>query len=185
MTRNFLAPLRDALGRASQFGYTSLSQLERHTLLFWELILIYAGDGISLNLLSLRMPNQICIADACSHGMGGFSCNSGRAWQFPIPTRLQNKRHINFLEFLACITAQLLEIFENRSQPGDCFLGRGDNTTSMGWLHHSNFTNPDKSILPGLSRYYAGSIIANEVCTYSQWIAGTANNPTNMLSQDF
>ena len=182
MTRNFLAPLRDALGQASQFGYTSLSQLERHTLLFWELILIYAGDGISLNLLSLRMPNQICIADACSHGMGGFSCNSGRAWQFSIPTRLQNKRHINFLEFLSCITTQLLEIFENRSRPGDCFLGQGDNTTSMGWLHHSNFTNPNKSILAGLSQYYVRSIIANKVCTYSQWIARTANNPAYMLS---
>ena len=117
--------------------------------------------------------------------MGGFCCNSGRAWRMHIPVQSRHLWHINFLEFLACIITQLLEIFEGRTKPGDCLLARGDNTSSMGWLHKSNFEQHNKQIFAGLARYYAGSIMANELCTYSQWQAGEINNPADALSRNF
>jgi hypothetical protein len=140
---------------------------------------------VSLNLITLRSPNQITLSDACDFGLGGFSCNSGRAWRFHIPPELQHKRQINFLEYLACIIAQLLEIYENRARPGDCFLGRGDNTSSMGWLESSNFDPSDQAAHAGLARYYAGTMIANEVCSYSEWQAGKLNTPADDLSRLF
>ena len=140
---------------------------------------------MSLNLTTLRYPNQITVSDACGYGLGGFSCNSGRAWRFYIPPWLQGKRQINYLEFLACIIAQLVEIYEGRTRPGDCILGRGDNTASMGWLERSNFAKEDQIAHGGMARYYAGSMIANEICSYSEWQAGKENSPADDLSRCF
>ena len=185
ITRHFLASIRTAQYRAQKYRFTRLSAEEKHTLRFWKLILKYIHSGVSLNLTTLRYPNQITISDACTIGLGGFSCNSGRAWQFLIPERLRHKRQINFLEFLACIITQLVEIFEGRSRPGDCFLGRGDNTPSMGWLNSSNFDPDDKPAHAGLARYYAGTLMANELCSYSEWLAGHTNSPADELSRNF
>jgi hypothetical protein len=109
----------------------------------------------------------------------------GRDWRFFIPPELQHKCQINFLEFLACIIAQLLEMYENQACPGDCFLGRGDNTSSMGWLKSSNFDPSDQVAHVGLTQYYTGTMIASEVCSHLELQAGRLNSPANDLSHLF
>jgi hypothetical protein len=55
----------------------------------------------------------------------------------------------------------------------------------MGWLNKSNFADSDQIAHAGLARYYAGSMIANEICSHSKWQAGTDNSPADDLSRCF
>jgi hypothetical protein len=55
----------------------------------------------------------------------------------------------------------------------------------MGWLNKSNFAESDQTAHAGLARYYAGSMIANEICSHSEWQAGTDNSPADDLSRCF
>ena len=144
LSRHFLGRLRFALCRASAYRCTRLTAAEKHDLHWWKRLLDLAVHGVNLNLLVFREPNQITLSDACNYGISGFSVNSGRAWRFYIPPHLRGKRHINFLEFLGNVITILLEIYEGRVRPGDCFLSIGDNTSAAGWLMKSNFSGEDK-----------------------------------------
>jgi hypothetical protein len=55
----------------------------------------------------------------------------------------------------------------------------------MGWLNRSNFADADQTAHAGLARYYTGSLIANELCSHSEWQAGRDNSPADDLSRCF
>jgi hypothetical protein len=59
--------------------------------------------GISMNLLTYRLPTIQYRLDACPFGMGGYSLMAGRAWHIDIPYNLLSHLSLNTLEFLACV----------------------------------------------------------------------------------
>ena len=184
MSRHFLSRLRVVEAHCKKYRYRRLSATELHDLRWWRLILQIAGRGVSMNLLTLRAPNQVVLSDACPRGISGFSLNSGRAWRFMIPPHLIGRRSNNFLEFLGNVISVLVEIYEGRVSPGDCFLSMGDNTAAMGWLMLSNFTAEDKVAHAGLARYFASTLMANGLCCYSQWWMGSLNEVTDTGSRE-
>ena len=174
MARHFLSRLRQALYRCTKYRNTKLTATEKHDLRWFARLLELAHGGMSMNLLTLRDPNQLVVSDACPIGISGFSVNSGCAWRFFIPPCLRNKHHINFIEFLGNVMSILVEIYEGRSRPGDCFLSLGDNTTAMGWLMRSNFAEVLKAIHAGLARYLArGNRLAERFLSPRYRIQGT------------
>ena len=55
----------------------------------------------------------------------------------------------------------------------------------MGWLENSNFAKADQMAHTSLAWYYAGSMIANKICSHSEWQAGRDNSPADNLSRCF
>jgi hypothetical protein len=104
----------------------------------WIKIPQKANMGISLNLLTYRAPNKFYWSDACEYGIGGYS-SEGKAWRWLIPEELQNRAHINMLEFMAEIACIWDNIIDGRLYPKDCLLTFGDSTTAMGWIHKSKY----------------------------------------------
>jgi len=43
----------------------------------WLRFLDYAGEGMTLNLMTIRFPTNIGRSDACEHGIGGYSLITG------------------------------------------------------------------------------------------------------------
>ena len=64
-------------------------------------ILDKVNQGISMNLVTFRMPTHVYGSDVCPDGLGGYN-NKGRAWRFYIPPHLQFRAMLNFLERIAC-----------------------------------------------------------------------------------
>ena len=93
-----------------------------------------AEVGISMNLLTYRMPNHIIMGDACEHGLGAFHVESGRGFTYAIPDYLQGRAHINLLEFLTQVIQIWLDFLEGRITSDSCILAIGDNTVSMRWM---------------------------------------------------
>ena len=184
MTTHFMNNLRSALWRCKTYGNTKITAEERADLRLWKAFLKEANQGIDMNLLTFRRPDHFSITDACTTGLGGFSASSGRGWRWHIPEELQNKRHINFLEFLACIVGILLEIFEGRTRHGDCHLSIGDNTSAMGWLRRSNFKPETHKDLAALARQFAEIIMTTHQCLYSQWMCGEDNKVADDCSRN-
>ena len=52
---------------------------------------------------SARVPTVILRADACPHGLGGYSLTSGQAWRFEIPPQYCGGLSLNLLEYLASL----------------------------------------------------------------------------------
>ena len=80
-TRHFLGRLRQAeftakqkRGRPIIFNREQLDDLR-----LWLQFINIAGNGISMNLISYRAPTRILKADACEHGVGGYSLKTGKA----------------------------------------------------------------------------------------------------------
>ena len=125
---------------AACHGGTWLTQAARSTLHIWLKFLIKAAMGIDINTIVSRLPDHIIWTDACEHGLSGYNLKTGWAWRYKIPDDCIRSKSINFLEFLACIIGIVLDVFEsNEASLGDCYLSVSDNTSLLGWLHHSNF----------------------------------------------
>ena len=100
--------------------------------------------GISINLLTYLLPNHTIIGDPCEHGLGAFRVKSGRAWTYTIPDYLQERAHINLLEFLPQVIQIWLNFIEGRITSYSCIIAMGDNTVSMGLMRRSNFRKEDE-----------------------------------------
>ena len=55
--------------------------------------------GISMNLLTFRIPTHTTIGDACENVLGSFHAESGVGWRWVIPENLCGHAHINLLKF--------------------------------------------------------------------------------------
>jgi hypothetical protein len=188
MSRHFLSRLHFNLSKMKEFKSYYLSKQVLKDLQLWLRILEKANKGISLNLLTYRAPNKLYWSDACEYGLGGFS-SDGKVWRWHIPDDLQNRAHINLLEFMAELACIWDDILERNIQAEDCVLAFGDSTTAMGWIHKSKYRSDkdsDESTEARLNvaRKLANLVLDNDLRLYSQWFAGTKNELADFLSRE-
>jgi hypothetical protein len=186
--RHFLSRLYRANSCASKYLPIHLNTNAINDLELWLNILTTARSGISMNLLTFRPPNTIYWSDACEYGLGGYSSH-GLAWRWKIPLDLQQRAHINLLEFLAETICIWIDILKGQTKQEDCILCFGDSTTAMGWLHRSNFRHDEESIeihnaKTMLARQLAMLILNYRIKLYSQWLQGQRNGLADALSRD-
>jgi hypothetical protein len=66
-------------------------------------------DGLSLNLLSFRLPAHVLWSDAAEHAMGDFCAISGRGWRLELPVDCRvgyrDGISLNLFEFLGGIVS--------------------------------------------------------------------------------
>ena len=184
---HFLSRLRFALHRASKSARqrTRLTKAERDDIQLWQRFLDTAATGFSINLTTLRMPDGGSLTDACEAQLGGFSLRTGRAWRWTLPPDCVDRVHINLLEFIACTIGILLPLHEGEIQPLDCWFSGTDNTSAEGWLHKTNFTaaGDNRNTHLVVARHLATTLLDNNFCLFSQWIAGSENTIADCLSR--
>jgi hypothetical protein len=123
IARHFLSRLYYSNSKASIHKPVFLNTNSVKDLQFWLQILDIAKDGISMNLLTYRYPDVVYWSDACNFGIGGYS-SRGNAWRWKIPPDLQNRAHINLLEFLAEVICIWIDILNKNLHPEDCVFAR-------------------------------------------------------------
>ena len=165
-----------------------ISQRVRDDLVLSRSFLAAANKGISMNLMTFRVPDKIYINDASEHGLGGFATH-GRAWRWCIPEHLRGRAHINLLEFLAQLISIWIDIVEHRTRAQDCLLGMGDSTAAMGWLRRSNFREKHEDdaewlVKQKVARKVANIVLQSETVLYRQWFRGEDNVVADSLSRD-
>ena len=183
MARHFLGRLRTAMYAASHRRSIRLTMDQRDDLGLWLRFLRQATNGISLNLITFRLPTHIGCSDACEHGIGGFSATTGVAWRWEIPLELRWRVTLNVLEYLAGYVTLWMEILVGNAPRGSCFLSQTDSTSAAGWLRKSSFNDRDPLHLE-VARATASLIMDHHSCLYSQWFQGKLNNVADALSRD-
>jgi hypothetical protein len=189
MARHFICRIRCAqsLMKNPHHEY----HIRKRVLLDLELALVileWANKGISLNLLTFRLPQVGYYVDAAEHGLGGWN-SWGAYWFIELPDELLGRAHINLLEFLAALIGPWIDMLNGHLQKEDCFLVMGDSTTATGWIHRSRFKGMDEDDVDFncrlmVARKYAQLIICNELINYSQWFPGSENFVADVLSRD-
>jgi len=159
---------------------------QKDELRHWCYFLHRASLGISINLLTYRQPTTFLRADACEHGLGGISINSGAAWRFEIPPPLRGHLSLNLLEYLASAITIITAVAHDHIQPEACVLSQLDSTTADYWLRKggTQFTGTERHIHLDVSRWLSTCLLDIGACTYSQWIPGTENVVADSLSRD-
>ena len=189
MFAHFLNNLRTLQITAEQQQHNvRISQRVRDDLILSKEFLKAANRGISMNLMTFRVPDKTYINDASEHGLGGFATH-GRAWRWNIPTKLQGRAHINLLEFIAQLISIWIDVLEGRTEAQDCLLGMGDSTAAMGWLRRSNFREKHEKdvewlVKQQIARKVASVILQAEAVLYRQWFRGEDNVVADSLSRD-
>jgi len=185
--RHFMGRLYRALWRAkAHTGWTKFMSSELEDLTLHKKFLLFANNGVSLNILTFRKPTIILRSDACEFGLGGYNVVSGKAWRWEIPPDLRNRTSINSLEFIACVISIWIEVIHQHVHPEDCLLSQTDNTTAAGWLKKSNFAEEkDEFIQLHTARKLATLVMETASCIYSQWFPGESNSISDSLSRDF
>jgi hypothetical protein len=185
---HFLNRIRHLKDRTKNRRYSKIPQAVEDDLRLFLLFLKQACDGISLNLITFRRPTHIYRADACDHGIGGYS-KRGRFWRWEIPPNLRCRASINILEFVASLVGMWLDIIENEILPLSCILCMTDNTSSAGWLRRSNFKEQEDNVemqkaKEHCARTFAKLCIDSKIKIYSQWFPGKQNVIADSLSRD-
>jgi hypothetical protein len=182
--RHFLGRLRMALAIAEIHGGCNLPKKVLSDLKLWKQFVNYAANGVSLNLLTSRLPNNIIRVDACPWGVGGYSLTTGRAWFINIPPHLRGRAHINWLEFVAAHIGTWVEIIWGSPATDSCFMAIGDNTTASHWIHKSNFADTDDHAEHlKLARDHASLLLKYKLCIFAQWLQGDLNGVADTLSR--
>ena len=190
IARHFLGRIREAVGpttgRRLRGSTTELSEAVRSDLKLWEDLLVHASRGLSMNLLVTRQPNMICWSDACPLGIGGYNLR-GRAWRIRIPKSSPVQGHSgvnNLLEFMGMVVNVWISCLEPESDQA-CILAIGDNTSAIGWLHHTAHIEPNgvtqKAHLR-VARKLARVLIKYNCCLVSQHVKGELNVVADLLS---
>jgi hypothetical protein len=179
MGAHFLNNIRALEIRASASKHTvKINGSARADFVLWKKIIQIASEGISMNLLTFRSPDQVIIGDTCEHGLGAFN-TKGRGWRWIIPPDLRSRAHINLLEFLTQVLQVWVDILEGRTRPGDCILAMGDNTSAMGWMKRSNFREHDESSCDWFVN--VKQQVTSKTVLYTQWFKGESNVGTDCL----
>jgi hypothetical protein len=154
-----------------------------------------AKAGVSMNLVSYRLPNKVYRSDSCPHGLGGYS-HDGWAWRFYIPENLLYRASNDLLEHIACIITVWIDILAGRTKPEDCLLSMADSSTSAGWCVKSNFdVDPlqeafcyidpiEAQVREEVCQHFGCLLLKNDLCQYSQWFPGKENDVSDTLSRD-
>jgi hypothetical protein len=186
--RHFLGRVRTAKHKASKRRHVRLSPAVQADLTLWLSFLQAAGQGIDMNLLTFRHPTHVSRADACEHGLGGYSLVTGKAWRFEIPLHLRLRTSLNSLEHLA---SYIQLAFEASTSPGlppqSVILTGTDSTTAAGWLHKSSFddsTSDLHSLQLMVARATAQLLLDQSSVLFPKWFAGKDNQVADSLSRD-
>jgi hypothetical protein len=185
--RHFMGRIRTAKHHASKRRHTRLSSDVQLDLELWLAFLASAGEGISMNNLTFRHPTHVSRADACEHGLGGYSLVTGKAWRLELPVSLRLRASLNSLEHLASYIQLAFEVAENGLPPSSVILTGTDSTTAAGWLHHSSFddSSPDSTPLRlWVARATAQLLLDHSSVLFSKWFPGKENEVADSLSRD-
>ena len=148
--RHFMSYLRWLLHTAHKGRSLKLRPQVLADLRLWLAFLQLAQKGISLNLISFRIPTHVFRSDAAEHGMGGFCGISGKAWHFELPLECRvgcrEGISLNLFEFLGGIISIWVELLAGRVPLGSCLLAQGDSTSATGWLRKPNFSEHNHSL---------------------------------------
>jgi hypothetical protein len=192
IARHFLGRIRSTVGNTNNHSRTTsgrtikLSAEVLSDLRLWEKLLQHANKGISMNLLVTRQPDRICWSDACPLGIGGYNLN-GRAWRVRIPESSPVRGHRgvnNLLEFVGMVVNVWLTCLEPESYQA-CILAIGDNTSAIGWLHHTAQIDPNGVTHMAhlkVARKLARTLMKYNCCLASQHIKGELNVVADLLS---
>jgi hypothetical protein len=189
MARHFICRIRFAQSKMkiANFHYELSRRVLEDLKLALE-ILEVAYQGVSMNLLTFRLPQVGYFADAAEHGLGGWN-SWGAYWFIELPDFLLGRAHINLLEFLAALIGPWIDILNGHLSPEDCFLVMGDSTTAAGWIHSTRFKGKDEDdddfnarLL--VARQFARLVLNNKLVNYSQWFPGKDNVVADVLSRD-
>ena len=187
LARHFLTRLRAAKNsRMNKKTWINISRLLLADLVLWLELLRRANIGISMNLIVTRRPNKLCWSDSCPFGLGGFLLRSGRAWRIQIPKGsilYGNGTINNLLEFIGMAVNIWLECLD--SNPHDCIMSLGDNTSAVGWLHNSSRLNHKLAAHAAhlmVARHVAQLVLNAGCCLASQHIPGELNTVADLLS---
>ena len=189
MARHFICRIRFAHSRmhVKNFEYR-LSKWVLEDLQLALEILQMANTGVSMNLLTFRLPRVGYFVDAAEHGLGGWN-SWGAYWLMELPDHLLGRAHINLLEFLAALIGPWIDILHGRLSPEDCFLVMGDSTTAAGWIHSTRFKGKDEDDADFnarlmVARKFARLVLNHKLVNYSQWFPGKDNVVADVLSRD-
>lgn len=188
LSRYFLGHLRAFLEPYSQGSKRHIlprpPSAVTQDLQLWTTFLDYAHAGVSMNLLTTRMPTHILLSDACPHGMGGYSIGSGRAWHLQVPPGTHPDVSNNLLEFVACVVNLWIEEYDRHLPPESCVLALSDNNSAVGWLHGANFgaTRPRHT----MAAYRLTNLVLDGAfCLHPSHIPGIENEVADLLSREF
>ena len=92
-----------------------------------------------MNIFTYRFPTHVANTDPCEVGLGTLLFN-GMAARWEIPKHLQQRAHINLLEFLGQLATILMLVIEDCITPNSCLLVNGDSSTAQGWIRKSTFS---------------------------------------------
>ena len=143
-----------------------------------------AQIGTSINNLVFRRPSHFCWDDSCPLGLDGYSA-SGLTWQFYIPPSLQSQYTNNVLEFLAQIVTIWFDIIAGFMPQFAYCLGCSNSSSTVGWMHWSNFDQNARPVHEDLARHLARILMAAKCTLYSQHQKGRFNVIADMLSRWF
>ena len=184
--RHFLGNLRklESITKSRPSGRVSIRPSVQDDLELWKDILQYAGEGMSMNLLTTRSPNHWWRSDACEHGIGGYNLKTGRAWQWEIPEDLMFRVHINVLEFIGNYVNLRLAVESGDLSPNDIILLEGDNTSAVSWLFKTNANNEERPVLLKIAREVARLLMKSKTALCSRHLEGKKNDCSDCLSRD-
>ena len=190
---SYIIPLaRHFMGRLNSFSPKNRSTPIPDPILadlrLWLTFLHRAHRGISLNLLTIRIPTRISFSDACPFGIGGYLVTSGRAWRLEIPRSsplFGDSRYNNLWEFVGMAVNAWLECSHSEPTDLDCCLVLGDNTSALGWLHNTTRLYSSEAAKEAhyfVARTLATCVIKANCCLASQHIKGEHNIVADLLS---
>ena len=186
--RYFLNRLRYRQRQCERYGTSTLRKWDVEDLLLWKNLLHQATfSGIRIDHVSFSLPSTFCLSDASEKGMGGFS-SEGFAWRWQIPDQLQHRVSINLLEFIAAtvtIEFSLKALNTKNSEKGIRIMCLTDNSSALGWLHHSTFNPVEHPMHDVVARRLATQLLSHNSSLFSQHIPGNQNGIADSLSRDF
>lgn len=182
--RHFLNRIRRLQLIAGRHGRAMITQRARKDLQLWITFLHKAEQGISINSIVYRKPTTLTFSDACGYGMGGYSLTTGIAWRHEFTKTERETFTLNTKEFIASVINGMINLPLDRN-PSPCLLSAGDSSSTVGWMHKSNFDPAGEPIHDEIARKHAHTVMKHKACDYSQHIPGVTNIIADSLSRDF
>ena len=182
--RHFLNRIRLAQDEADKTKITPITQEVKKDLRLWIDFISNAKQGISINRIVFRTPTSIVLTDASELGIGGYCLQSNILWRYMFTAEEARAFSLNMKEYIGAAIGAWLALEEDKSAY-PCILSLSDSTSTVSWLHKSNF-NPNSSPCHNeLARLHAREMMLANACDYSQHINGCENHVPDCLSRDF
>ena len=182
--RHFMNRLRATATIADKFRKATLSNEVKLDLKLWIDFLSKAKEGISINNVVFRSPTSIPLTDASEIGIGGYCLQNNTLWRYEFTPDEQRAFSLNTKEFIAAAIGALMAL-EADTCDYPCILSLSDNSSTVSWLHKSNFDPTSSPVHNAIARWHASNLLKHNASDYSQHLAGSENHVADSLSRDF